>query len=589
MGVSITGMQPEEDVTGWDETLASLSTIPASQLAIRTARDSVGVPGACGYAALISIGNQCTGHWDWDPLQAASYTADPVLDAKIHNHLANQRNYLQANRAPLYYRQFVLQCRATFLKASFHQVIVRKVSMGRGLARTVSRIATGPVSVAAVVLHEPGGPGVEEGEEGETWVGYGILLALFCLLCWRAFCICRRFREDLQGRSPRRDRKPSPSRRVGGTRKRVRFHSKLEDGAQGVSKVEFLGGPKTAKGLFPISKPMRFSNIQGGQEWSQEGWALLLDRYSKSTMNVYKSQYKWWQLFCQRRGLDPVRYVTGYDRKEEDLFLEYMIHCAVNESKAPGTVKIRLAAIRSIHLSMGLPDPMAHLPRIPLAMAGIKRRWGTKVRRKPVTPEMLEWIGQHWGYGKTQEGSLMFGAVCFGYFFLLRASEYLCVGYNQPEKGLRGQDVVLKAQGQECTLETIKEADEVILTIRGSKTDIYNRGEIRNHFRAEGNVCPVRAAIAIFLNFPQRYGGGNDAFGPLFRTADDKLLPRGAVQAAIEAAAKALNMPPGDLGTHSLRVWGRVSDMGGLWGKRPCEEMGQVGLRLFPNLSLGRT
>ena len=421
------------------------------------------------------------------------------------------------------------------------------------------------VSVAAVVLHEPGGPGVEEREEGETWVGYGILLALFCLLCWRAFCICRRFREDLQGRSPRRDRKPSPSRRVGGTRKRVRFHSKLEDGAQGVPKVEFLGGPKTAKGLFPISKPMRFSNIQGGQEWSQEGWALLLDRYSKSTMNVYKSQYKWWQLFCQRRGLDPVRYVTGYDRKEEDLFLEYMIHCAVNESKAPGTVKIRLAAIRSIHLSMGLPDPMAHLPRIPLAMAGIKRRWGTKVRRKPVTPEMLEWIGQHCDYGKTQEGSLMFGAVCFGYFFLLRASEYLCVGYNQPEKGLRGQDVVLKAQGQECTLETIKEADEVILTIRGSKTDIYNRGEIRNHFRAEGNVCPVRAAIAIFLNFPQRYGGGNDAFGPLFRTADDKLLPRGAVQAAIEAAAKALNMPPGDLGTHSLRFGGASAIWAALW------------------------
>ena len=134
--VAITGMQPEEDVTGWDETLSTLSTIPASQLMIRTARDSVGVPGACGYAALISIGNQCTGNWDWDPLQAASYTADAVLDAKIRNHLINLSNYLQANRAPLYYRQFVLQCRAIFLKASSHQVIVRKVSLGRGLTRT---------------------------------------------------------------------------------------------------------------------------------------------------------------------------------------------------------------------------------------------------------------------------------------------------------------------------------------------------------------------------------------------------------------------------------------------------------------------
>ena len=37
-----------------------------------------------------------------------------------------------------------------------------------------------------------------------------------------------------------------------------------------------------------------------------------------------------------------------------------------------------------------------------------------------------------------------------------------------------------------------------------------------------------------------------------------------------------------------IEVWGCVSDLGGLWGKRPCEEMGQVGLRLVPNLSLGR-
>lgn len=209
--------------------------------------------------------------------------------------------------------------------------------------------------------------------------------------------------------SPSKDQKPSEGRQP-----------------QGHVTIDFLGGPKTAKSLFPKGNMMRFANVQGHGEWDQEGWALLLDRYSKSTMAVYRSQYRWWQLFCRRRGIDPVRYVTHYDRQEEDLFLEYMVHCSVNEQKAPGTVKIRMAAIRSVHLSMGLPDPTAHLPRIPLAMAGIKRRWGTK----PVTPEMLQWIGHTVEYGKSKEGSLMFAAVCFGYFFLLRASEYLCVGYN---------------------------------------------------------------------------------------------------------------------------------------------------------------
>ena len=235
------------------------------------------------------------------------------------------------------------------------------------------------------------------------------------------------------------------------------------------------------------------------------------------------------------------------------------MHCSVNEQKAPGTVKIRMAAFRSIHLSMGLPDPTAHLPRIPLAMAGIKRRYRTKVRRKPVTPEMLQWIGRQVDYGKSKEGSLMFAAVCFGYFFLLRASEYLCVGYNQPDKGLRGQDVNLKVNGKDCTLQNIREADEIVLTIRSSKTDIYNRGEIRNHFRSENEVCPVKAAVALFLNYPQRFEGGSDALGPLFRTDDDKLLPRGAVQSMIERSAKALGLPDGDLGTHSLRFGGALA------------------------------
>ena len=438
--------------------------------------------------------------------------------------------------------------------------MLQQVKLGRGSTGTASRFATG-LLVATSLMTVPSSGEEDEEEEQGSIVGYTILGILFWLLCWRAYCLCCYLRSLVKGHSSPSPRGPSPSRKVGGSRRKVRFVDKRDQEeapapGSGQVAVEFLGGPKTAKSLYPKSRPMRFATLQGPNEWDQEGWALLLDRYSKSTMAVYRSQYKWWQLFCRRRGLDPIRYVTGYDRKEENLFLEYMVHCSVNEAKAPGTVKIRMAAIRSIHLSMGLPDPTAHLPRIPLAMAGIKRRWGTKVRRKPVTPEMLKWIGMQLEHGKSKEGSLLFAAVCFGYFFLLRASEYLCVGYNLPEKGLRGQDVLLKCEGKECSLQNIRGADEIVLTIRGSKTDIYNRGEIRNHFRSEEEICPVKAAIALFLNYPQRYGGGNDAFAPLFRTEEDRLLPRGAVQAMIERSAKALNLPEGDLGTHSLRFGG---------------------------------
>ena len=485
-----------QDEQEWQATLHQLTDIPPAKMRLREAGAQPRIPGACGFAALASIANQCQHCWDWNPMDATSYTADPVLDAKILNHLQNLRRCLHLHDAPDYYRDFVLQVRGIFLRTSLHHVVQQKVSLGRGTPGAVSRFATGPLVVASLLANVGKGSESDEEDPGSA-VGYGALLALFGLLCWRGWCLCRGLWRALWPRSPDPKGGSSPSRRVGGSRRKVRFNPNkdqspiTESKPQGHVTIDFLGGPKTAKSLYPKGRMMRFANVQGHEEWDQEGWALLLDRYSKSTMAVYRFQYRWWQLFCRRRGIDPVRYVTHYDRQEEDLFLEYMVHCSVNEQKAPGTVKIRMAAIRSVHLSMGLPDPTAHLPRIPLAMAGIKRRWGTKVRRKPVTPEMLQWIGHTVEYGKSKEGSLMFAAVCFGYFFLLRASEYLCVGYNQPEKGLRGQDVALKVDGELCTLQNLREADEVILTIRSSKTDIYNRGEIRNHFRAEGEICPV--------------------------------------------------------------------------------------------------
>lgn len=161
-----------------------------------------------------------------------------------------------------------------------------------------------------------------------------------------------------------------------------------------------------------------------------------------------------------------------------------------------------------------------------------------------------------------------------GWFFLLRASEYLDVGYADPNRGLRGSDITLKLEGKALPLDRLSTADEVVLMVRGSKTDIYNRGQVRNHFRAEGPVCVVQAMVT-FHHFPQRYQGGSEAEEFLFRSPDEKPIPRAAIQALIKRAAKGLNLPEGDLGTHSLRfggasaLWAQYQDtaMVKRWGR----------------------
>lgn len=52
----------------------------------------------------------------------------------------------------------------------------------------------------------------------------------------------------------------------------------------------------------PKEKLLRFAATQGRLEYDQEGFALLLSRYSNSTAASYRSQWNWWGLFCRQRG-----------------------------------------------------------------------------------------------------------------------------------------------------------------------------------------------------------------------------------------------------------------------------------------------
>ncbi|OLP89831.1 Kinesin-like protein KIF2A [Symbiodinium microadriaticum] len=148
---------------------------------------------------------------------------------------------------------------------------------------------------------------------------------------------------------------------------------------------------------------------------------------------------------------------------------------------------------------------------------------------------MLRWLYTHLHGGTLEqtEAALQWGALCLAFFFLLRASEYLDTGYHSPLRGLRGK------------------ADA-----GGSKTDVYNRGEYRNHYKTGLLLCPVKAAVQLFRAFPLRFAGGPEEEELLFRDAEGRPLPRTLVSTLICKAAEALGEPEGALGTHSLRFGG---------------------------------
>ena len=97
--------------------------------------------------------------------------------------------------------------------------------------------------------------------------------------------------------------------------------------------------------------------------------------------------------------------------------------------------------------------------KVTLAIAGLKKRYGTKERRRPVTPAMLRWLHAHlWaGHLTEQEASLQWASVSFAFFFL-RASA------SPPKGGYEGKmSVRLFRKGVPCKYGEIGQADEVPL------------------------------------------------------------------------------------------------------------------------------
>ena len=212
------------------------------------------------------------------------------------------------------------------------------------------------------------------------------------------------------------------------------------------------------------------------------------------------------------------------------MLMEYLLMLRKDLGKGHSSVKVRLTALGHYHLAAGVPDPLANCSRVWMALRSIKREEGSPVRKLPVTPEMLQWVqetsGTHGDYGLVLRAALN-----TGYFFLLRAGEYVATkgqGWN-PRTMLLGRDVEFRREGKLAPLGS--DPDEVTIRIRGSKTDQLNVGEVRNHLKSGArDRCVVTALSALRLRFPERFGDGTESHLPAFRWAEGAMVTREQVQ-----------------------------------------------------------
>ena len=172
---------------------------------------------------------------------------------------------------------------------------------------------------------------------------------------------------------------------------------------------------------------------------------------------------------------------------------------------------------------------------------------------------MLLWVRRSLNPRASHGDAMMWAAIMLAYFFLLRASEYTAADQSGLDtgKGVRGIDLQAKRAGEAAG--SFREADEVTLCIRGSKTDQLNRGEWRNHFRAKGQdeckLCVVEALEMYEHWVPERFRGV-EQHERLFVWPSGRYLVRSEVQQVLCSSAVATGANPDDIGSHSLRIGG---------------------------------
>jgi len=148
---------------------------------------------------------------------------------------------------------------------------------------------------------------------------------------------------------------------------------------------------------------------------------------------------------------------------------------------------------------------------------------------------MLEWLHHYLAHDSgldEADAAVVWAAVNVGFFYLLRASEFL-VG-PQPwswEGVLHGRDIIGRKDG--LPVVGCMGATEVVIYIKKSKTDQYNVGSTRCQFRTGGILCPVRAMQELELHFPQRVKG-SELDTPIFRYKDGTPVKREHIQRYLE-------------------------------------------------------
>jgi len=213
---------------------------------------------------------------------------------------------------------------------------------------------------------------------------------------------------------------------------------------------------------------------------------------------------------------------------------------------APQTIKVYLAAIRHMQITLGLPEPrqLSSMPRLRLVQSGIQRlhahNSSPKIRL-PITPAILQRLKRYWSPKCSDPDTIMLWAAAVTCFFgFFRAGE-ICIptlSSFDKERHLAWGDVSLNNRSDPTCMK---------VHLKYSKTDQLGQGVDIFIGKTGCALCPIQATIAYMA-----VRGSSE--GPYFRLSCGHPLTKPYFTSHIREALQAIGLPESQFAGHSFRI-----------------------------------
>ena len=260
---------------------------------------------------------------------------------------------------------------------------------------------------------------------------------------------------------------------------------------------------------------------------------------AQSTQRSYAAAMRRFHGFCAQFNVPSPFPVTEHTMC---CFAAYL----ADSGLAPQTVKIYLAAVRNMQLSLGLPDPrdQSSLPRLKRVLAGISRARLTQQChprvRLPITGHLLVKIHASLAESSNPDKVLVWAICSLAFFGFFRLGELLVEAADQYRQtsSLAWGDVVV---------DSITSPSMIKVHLKRSKCDQFGRGVDVIVGRTGSPICPVTAVLE-YVRVRQ------DEPGPFFVSRAKTPVTKAWLVQQVRHVLRSLGLPQDDYAGNSFRI-----------------------------------